>query len=493
MEKKYAQENLNRIKFMLKSLPSWMRVPNRSRSDIKTYLELENGSRVDTFYPSSSTPPDNIARSLTIPILYLDEAAFVRHIETIYTAAQPTMSRAREQAKKNNYPHFMLITSTPNGTSGDGKFFYDMWNNAIESDNVFEYDENLGKEEWIKDNELLGNYMNDANKNSYLKVRLHWNEDPLKDEAWYIRQQKELNFNRRKINQDLNLVFLGGSHCIFDDDVLEQMDSIKHKEIVELSYNSKLEVYEDEIDETDYYLIGVDTAESLKGAFNAVEIFSLKYWQQVAEYKGKLGSLTKYGEIVNEIFQWLHKKVKNKLLLCIERNSIGQAIIEHLIYHVTDFNYMPYIFKEYNKDELGIHTGTRSKELMIAAFSEYFRDDPKCIKSPDLSSQLFSIERGSTGVIKSKGYSDMFMAACFTAYARKTKYLELMPMVDYTSNQLQNNILKDVKLVAEMSSQKQFLNKEKSKIFEQAQYYEGESIISPFSNDDEKGSFFFGF
>ena len=46
-----AQENLKKIKFINKNLPAWMRVPNLSKSEIKTYLELQNGSRVDTFYP----------------------------------------------------------------------------------------------------------------------------------------------------------------------------------------------------------------------------------------------------------------------------------------------------------------------------------------------------------------------------------------------------------------------------------------------------------
>jgi len=40
-QKLTAQENLKKIKFIVKNLPPWMRVPNLSKSEIKTYLELQ--------------------------------------------------------------------------------------------------------------------------------------------------------------------------------------------------------------------------------------------------------------------------------------------------------------------------------------------------------------------------------------------------------------------------------------------------------------------
>ena len=74
-QKAAAQENLNKVKFVIKNLPPWLRmtVPNASRSEIKTYLELRNGSRIDTFYPSTTTSPDTLSRSLSVPIIYADK------------------------------------------------------------------------------------------------------------------------------------------------------------------------------------------------------------------------------------------------------------------------------------------------------------------------------------------------------------------------------------------------------------------------------------
>jgi len=74
-QKSAAQENLNKIKFVIKNLPPWLRmtVPNASRSEIKTYLELKNGSRVDTFYPSTTASPDTLSRSISVPLIYVDK------------------------------------------------------------------------------------------------------------------------------------------------------------------------------------------------------------------------------------------------------------------------------------------------------------------------------------------------------------------------------------------------------------------------------------
>jgi len=86
-----ALENLSRIKFVHSHLPAWMKSPIKGRAERKTYMELENNSLIRTFYPASNTGPDQIARSLTAPILYIDEASFIRHIDIAYRAAQPVL------------------------------------------------------------------------------------------------------------------------------------------------------------------------------------------------------------------------------------------------------------------------------------------------------------------------------------------------------------------------------------------------------------------
>lgn len=84
LKKEAALENLNKIKFMINELPDFLKVDATSKSDIKTYMDLANGSGIKVFYPSSVHSKSTIARSLTSPILYIDEAAFVVEMSDIF-------------------------------------------------------------------------------------------------------------------------------------------------------------------------------------------------------------------------------------------------------------------------------------------------------------------------------------------------------------------------------------------------------------------------
>jgi len=471
MRKDAAQGNLKKIRFIIDHLPNFMRVPASSKSDIKTYLELQNGSRVDTYYPSATHPPETLARSLTVPVLYIDETAFIPHIDEIYGSAQPTLSTARDQAILAGHPWFILMTSTPNGTEGDGKFFYEMWSNGIESDDLFVFNNDSGLEDWKAD---AANKISDPTKNGFIRVKYHWSESPDRDLAWYEEQKKELNFDRRKINQELDLLFVGGSNCIFDDEILSKFAPVNKKFYVDLANQVKLAVYED-VDKNDYYLVGVDTASSIKGAFNAIEIFSYKDFIQTAEANVRLGSLTKYGEVVDSVFKWLYEIVGPRIILCIENNSIGKAIIEHLLYHVSDFNYMSYIYKDIKKKDIsgvavdksnyeyGINTNNKTKELMVSLLYDYIKDQPWCVKSSDFISQLSTIQRSNRGTISSTSFSDMFMAASFCAYVRKMTMLEILPLLNYSNEQIQQNFFNVIKTAASMINTKLIIKETQQK------------------------------
>jgi len=254
MSKTAGLENIDRIRFMHDNLPPFLKSPhkNKAAADRKTFLEYDNGSKINVFFPSSATSPSTLARSLTSPILYVDECSFIRHMSDAWGSAAPVLAKAREQAKKYGYKDLILLSATPNGTETDGKFFYDMWSNSIDSDEI--YDEN---------NKFIDNYekiVNSPTKNGFIAIKYHWSES--KDEAWYLGQCKDLNFDARRINQEIDLLFVGGTYCLFDDDFLSKLRAVKPIEYIELPHHTKLKVF-NTFDNRDFYLIGVDSARSL--------------------------------------------------------------------------------------------------------------------------------------------------------------------------------------------------------------------------------------
>jgi len=230
--KSTAYDNIEKVKFAYNHLPPWLKIPLKSDPNIKHYIDFAHGSRLSIFYPSSNTPPEQLARGLTGTVLYIDEAAFIRGIHEAYTAAQPALSRAREQAKHYNYPYFILLSSTPNGVEGTGKWFYQMWENAIDDSYVFAGDSDLLRPDYMQ---AYQEAVSSELKNGFIRIKYHWSEDPEKDEQWYLEQCRELNWDERAIAQELDLEFRASTECVFPDDVLKAIKPESPKFYVNLS------------------------------------------------------------------------------------------------------------------------------------------------------------------------------------------------------------------------------------------------------------------
>jgi Terminase large subunit, T4likevirus-type, N-terminal len=434
MSKTAGQENIDKIRFIHDSLPDFLKSPHKNRAvERKTYLEYANDSKVVVFYPSSSTSPNTLGRSLTAPVLYIDECSFIRHVDEAYSSAQPILSKAREQAKKYGYPTLLLVTATPNGIQGDGHFFFKMWSNAVSTEELYDEDDKLIPE--------CENVIADPTRNGFVAVKYHWSEDPTKDQNWYLKQCQDLNHDRRKINQELDLLFVGGTNCIFDDDFLSELSPNKAVNKIALPHQTKLKVFKS-FDKSDFYLVGIDTARSLTGDFCVIEIYSYRNFEQVAEFAARLGSLTKFSEIVKDLIKILHTQIKERFIVGIENNSIGSAIIEALTENIDTedtFDYTQYLYKSITlkkgqvvKEDYGINTNAKTKDQMVSMFYDYVTHDPNLLHSSELIAQLGTIVKKPNGTVaaQSNCHDDLFMASSFCAFIKKQKVLEIEPLID---------------------------------------------------------------
>lgn len=469
MKKNAGLENLSKIKFIINNLPSWMvsKKPFKSKSDIKTYFELHNGSKCEVFYPSTIHSADTLARSLTSSILYIDEAAFIRNMADIFGSAQPILSKARTQAKKRGYPYFIAVTTTPNGSTGDGEWFFKLWDDAIDSDELFICNNNdQYVEDWNPNNLLsIEDILKKQDSNTFLKVVYHWSENPLTDENWYIEQKLEINDTRR-VNQEVDLKFIGSSNCILDDELISRFKAKQPEDYLYLPHGGKLDVFDSKLNPSDYYIISADTAESITGAFCAVQIFSFKEFKQVAELQCRFGSFTVFAKNIHKIFKWVQSQVGNKIILTIENNTIGKAVIENLLENqevYEDIDYREFLLEDVlNKThagQLGIKTTGDTKKLYIGCLLEYITNDPECIYSQNLLNQLSGTERTNSGGFKFASYSDLLMAAGFAAYTRHRKLSEILPILTKSPKQVQNDHYKNVKQLLNIASPTHELHK----------------------------------
>jgi len=353
--------------------------------------------------------------------------AHIRHIQAAFGSAQPTLSRARQQAEKNKYPYFIAITSTPNSSVGIGQWFYDMHQFAVNANDIFDSNDLFIPE--------ADEIINNPERNGFVRIRYHWSEDPTKSQEWYADQCRELNFDQRMINQELDLLFIGATGCIFEDDFLSSLEETSIVQRIRMPHQTFLNLFVEEIDANDFILISVDTAKSLIGDFNAIEVFTYLNFYQIAEYFGKLGSLTKYSDIVKAVTKYFAGINDNKVILCIEENSIGTAVIENL-QNDEDYDYEQFIYSPEPEKRIGINTSSKTKPLMISILYDYFVSDSKCVRSSDLINQLHVIERkGGGGIAAQSGKNDdLFMASALAAYIRKMSELEILPLIDITKH-----------------------------------------------------------
>ena len=147
-----AQNFIRKVKFVLHSMPKWLLLPEIVNNN-KQALEFSNGSTIKAI-PTS----EDAGRSEALTLLIVDEAAFVRNFDTIWTGLYPTLSTGGQA----------IVLSTPNGVGGQ---YYDLWRQAESGENVFN------------------------------PIKLPWDVHPDRDDVWFAEETK--NMSKKQIAQEL--------------------------------------------------------------------------------------------------------------------------------------------------------------------------------------------------------------------------------------------------------------------------------------------------
>lgn len=137
-----AKNLVTKVRVMHANLPNWLK--STCVEDNRLSLSYKNGSRI-----KADTSSPDAARSESLSLLILDEAAFIPKIDDIWTAAQQTLSTGGR----------CIALSTPNGATG---WFHDIWVGA--------------------ENEV----------NSFKPIYLHWSVHPERDKEWRDKQTLDL-------------------------------------------------------------------------------------------------------------------------------------------------------------------------------------------------------------------------------------------------------------------------------------------------------------
>lgn len=462
---------LSTVKQYLDYLPSFLLPQDREKSN-ESEIIFSNKNSVKAVAAGK-----NAGRGETPTLLILDETAFIENAESIWTAASLSLSGTKGKC---------IMISTPFGT---GNLYHKTWVSA------------------------------EAGKNDFVTTKIHWTQHPVYSEKkeekidefgqhswtspWYEFHCEQLNNDRVKIAQELDLSFEGSRALVIDSRIIKKYkDNILGHEEPICYYNFRQEGSGWSTIKTDFwvwkkpvigtnYIVAGDVGRGDGSDFSTLQVIDADNLEQVAEYQGK---------IPPDVFAQIIYKIcteYNKAYAVIECNSFGLATTLALknqlgydpmrIYHSKSINKLVNHHYGVHADEAdeipGFQTTVLTRPLIITALGTNMREGIIKIHSTRLLNEFdtFIYLDGIKAQHAPGFHDDLIIALGIGLFIREKEfenvflnrefYQQMFGAVSYSNGQ--NYIANDPNVIA---------NEYKQKTQEQ---YKIPNIQNPNSTDDE--------
>ncbi|MMZ42316.1 hypothetical protein D1872_38370 [compost metagenome] len=424
-----ANNNLGRLKAQRDLLPPYMRLTELQGEDGKRLKETNNvmslfnpvtGNKIVTKPGATSElQAENIGRGSTQPIQYFDEVEFTRHIKTIIQAAGPAYNTASTTAKRNGAAYCRVLTSTPGDLDSpagkDGLFivsrcatwtekFYDWTPEEIRT--------------YIDKNAGIADSDGDLQEGNGI-VYIEYSYKQLGDgESWLKKASDSLLNDKVKIKRELFLKRMrGSSESPFTAELLDVLQDYQKEPEDELIISKvfRLSVYE-KLDPNRIYFVGVDVAHGLGNDNTAVTIIDPYTKKPVAEFASPYIGATD----TSRFLQTLIRRHIPKGILCIERNNIGEAIIDYLrksdVAHQLYYDNSKSVISDGIDDKLddksflvqeaarrrqyGVWTQNKNRDVMFEILDAHMKDYMDCFVTKNITDDILSLVRKPSGRIE---------------------------------------------------------------------------------------------
>jgi hypothetical protein len=351
-----AQNFIKKVKTMVRSLPPWLLLP-RIVTDNKQLLEFSHGSSIKAV-PTS----DDAGRSEALSLLIVDEAAFVKNFDELWTGLYPTISTGGRT----------ILLSTPNGVGGQ---YYKLYTDA------------------------------EAGLNEFCPIKLPWNVHPERDQPWFDSETR--NLSQKQISQEYLCDFASsGDTYMSDDDLKWLWANIQHP-VERMGPDKNVWVWKYPLSEHKY-VISADIARGDSKDYSTFHVIDTSASEVVAEYKGKMPP-DRFAELLAQF-----GKMYNEALLCPENNSYGYATIIKLrdigykkIYSTKKSTaYMADFVPSNDNEGAGFATSGKTRTLILTKLEEVLRNRHITVRSSRLYDELKTFVWVENRAQAMKGYND---------------------------------------------------------------------------------------
>ncbi len=283
-----AIEFQNKIINFIKQLPDWVNVSFDKSS--QKHVRLSNGSEIKAVATSQDA-----LRGYTPTVLLIDEAAFVEGGQELWTACLASIGTGGKA----------VLISTPNGLD---PIYYASYEGAIKGDNSFcvthlkwWQDPRFNKDlrliktkdivDWIqkpaseKDEDIIESVID-----LHLDVINKFITEGYKPQStWYENMCRDMNFNKRMINQELECAFIGSGDNVIEGEVIrkQEQENVIDPIVKDKAWDSNLWIWK--LPEKGHrYILALDVSRGDSEDATGMCIIDYDTFEQVLEYHGKV-------------------------------------------------------------------------------------------------------------------------------------------------------------------------------------------------------------
>lgn len=332
-----AMNFIKKVKTAIRGLPQWLILPEIISNNKQT-VEFSNGSSIKAV-PTS----DDAGRSEALSLLIVDEAAFVRNFDELWTGLYPTLSTGGRA----------IVLSTPNGVGGQ---YYDLYMKAVSKENEFN------------------------------PIKLMWDVHPERDDDWFDKETK--NLSEKQIAQELLCDFAASGETFLNAEDIEYLRTCVVRPLEKWGPEMGVWVWKYALSEHPY-IISADIARGDGKDYSTFHVIDTVESEIVAEYKGKIPP-DQFAILLNEAGMRY-----NKAVVCPESNTYGYAVLMKLqelrypnIYFQKERDKYAVMYGDGNIGKAGFSTQSANRAKALTKLEEVVRNKQVRIYSSRLYEEM---------------------------------------------------------------------------------------------------------
>ena len=430
-----AKENLQRMKDQIEVLPYYLHFEQILEEDdngkLKVVKAVKNATSMKhpitknqiIVKPSASSYEKaiSLARGLTAPILHFDEPEFTKFIKIIVENSVSTFETASRNAKSNGALYGRCFSCTPGDLDTSmGKDAQEILSATTKwTEKMYDMHYDAKNDE---NNELL-QYVNSNGGNGIVYIEYSYKQLGL-DDAWamkmYNKIQNPTTYKREILLQRLR----GSSDSPFEQEDIEYIiDKIQPvKDELFVLDHFRFDLY-DELDAYIPYIVSIDCSTGTNSDNNAITILNPYTVRPVGEFLCPYIGETTFEKLIIELV----RKHIPRAIVVIERNSVGDGIIDHLLNSsiaqnlyfdknrdlvaqtLEDKSTVTSMLKKQaeSKKYYGVYTAPKSREDMMAILMRRVAEYKDDFVTKNITEDISRLVRTRSGKIEaSPGFHD---------------------------------------------------------------------------------------